>query len=75
MCGGTAEWCVEHAPKSLSQPEKVKQLVYLSKTESFLTSQENRKKKKRKKNAASSEVKRKRQVKKKKKFPRTEMKE
>lgn len=49
MCGGTAEWCVERAPKSLSQPEKVKQLVYLSKTESFLTSQENRKRKKRKK--------------------------
>lgn len=67
-----AEKCVERAPESLSQPEKVKQLVYLSKTKSSLCSRVGKKGQ----NAASSEVKTKRQVEEdEKKFPGTEIKE
>lgn len=43
-CGGMAERCVERATESLSQLEKVKQLVYLSKTKSSLCSRVGKKK-------------------------------
>lgn len=73
ICGGTAEWCVERAPKSLSLPGEG-QTACLSEQDGIIPHQVKKIEKKKKKNAASSDVKRKRQVKKK-KFPRTEMKD